>query len=250
MTTGTSGRYAGNVTSSPAKRSARRAFVSLVPLALAAALAAGCGGGSATSGPAESPATPRATASPSDVQTPPASAEPSPTLEPTAEPTAEPTTEPTAEPTAEPTVGPTPTRTPGSADVCTGNDENRAFYASVATAVAWDVYCPVLPSGWYVDSGRYQASAGGRLVIAYKGPGGRRLEIREGAYCADQDDCPPGGADAGPASFGGMAGRLVDLGGSWIVVVGGDHADWEAKGIGMDGSTLVGLTADFALVGE
>jgi len=164
-----------------------------------------------------------------------------------------PTAEPTATPTEEPTARPTPTQTPGGADACTGNAENRAFYEAVAAQVAWAVFCPVLPSGWFVDTGNFRLAAGGKLEISYKGPGGRRLEIREGAYCAGQVDCPPGGTDAGPASFGYLPGRLLDGGGTWLVVVeDGEDAgiNWEARGRGMDGPTLAGLTADFALVGR
>ncbi len=225
-----------------------RAFVPLVILLLAAALVAGCGSAPTT------PATPDTTASPSGIETPPPSEEPPPTLGPTGEPTAVPTDEPTAvptdEPTGEPTAAPTPALTPGGANACTGNAENRAFYEAVAGQVAWNVYCPVLPAGWFVDAGSFRLAAGGKLEISYKGPGGLRLELREGAICAGQDACPASGTDAGPASFGGMAGRLLDGGGTWLVVVDGSDADWEAKGLGMDGPTLTDLTRGFALVGE
>ena len=65
-----------------------------------------------------------------------------------------------------------------AAAACTGSDDNRVFYAGVADAVAWDVYCPVLPTGWFVETGTFTASRGGKMEISYKGPGGRRIAIR------------------------------------------------------------------------
>jgi hypothetical protein len=117
--------------------------------------------------------------------------------------------------------------------------------------VAWDVYCPVLPPGWFVASGSYRLSSGGQLTITYRGPGGAEIDVREGGYCAGQSDCIPSGSDAGSASFGDLPARLLALGnGSWMVVVappGGDAA-WQATGTGMDGPALAAYTAAFAHV--
>jgi hypothetical protein len=150
-----------------------------------------------------------------------------------------------------PTVSPSPR--PGSADACSGTAENRDFYAALAASVAWDVYCPVLPPGWFVDSGSYRLSNGGQLSITYRGPDGARLVVREGSYCAGLPDCAPSGTDAGSARFGERDARLLDLGdGSWLVVVasaGGD-VDWQATGSGMDGSALTGYAAAFARVDQ
>jgi hypothetical protein len=150
-----------------------------------------------------------------------------------------------------PTVSPSPR--PGSADVCSGTAENRDFYAALAASVAWDVYCAVLPPGWFVESGSYRLANGGQLTITYQGPDGARLEVREGGYCAGQPGCIPTGTDTGSASFGDRDARLLDLGnGSWLVVVappGGDAA-WQATGSGMDGPTLAGYTAAFARIDQ
>jgi len=174
-----------------------------------------------------------------------------PTDAPTATPTAEPTDSPSGEPSLEPTESPAPSAAAGGAARCTGSDKNRAFYEALDAAVAWDVYCPVLPGGWFVDTGEYHLSAGGRMTIAYKGPGGQRIAIREGAYCAGDAGCIPAGPDAGTASFGDRPARLVDAGGgAWLVVAEGGDVNWEAKGTGMDGAALAGLTAAFAKVGE
>jgi len=150
-----------------------------------------------------------------------------------------------------PTVSPLPL--PGSADACSGTAENRDFYAALAASVAWDVYCPVLPPGWFVDSGSYRLSNGGQLSITYRGPDGARIVVREGNYCAGLPDCIPTGPDAGTASFGDRDARLLDLGnGSWLVVVApaGEAVGWQATGSGMDGSALVGYTAVFARVDQ
>jgi hypothetical protein len=154
-----------------------------------------------------------------------------------------------------PTVRPSPQ--PGSADACSGTAENRNFYAALAASVAWDVYCAVLPPGWFVDSapnsGSYRLSNGGRLSITYRGPNGARLVIREGSYCAGLPDCIPSGTDVGSARFGDRDARLLDLGsGSWLVVVApaGADVDWQATGSGMDGPALAGYTAAFARVDQ
>jgi hypothetical protein len=150
-----------------------------------------------------------------------------------------------------PTVSPSPQ--PGSADACSGTAENRNFYAALAASVAWDVYCAVLPPGWFVDSGSYRLSNGGRLSITYRGPAGARLVVQEGSYCAGVPDCIPSGTDAGSARFGERDARLLDLGsGSWAVVVAsaGVVVSWQATGSGMDGPALAGYTAAFARVDQ
>lgn len=158
---------------------------------------------------------------------------------------------PQASETPLPTVSPSPG--PGSADACSGTAENRNFYAALAASVAWDVYCAVLPPGWFVDSGSYRLSNGGRLSITYRGPAGARLAVQEGSYCAGLPDCIPSGTDAGSARFGERDARLLDLGsGSWAVVVApaGADVDWQATGSGMDGPALAGYTAAFARVDQ
>ena len=228
-------------------RGARRAIAALAVVAL---LVAACGGTATPS--------PGSTSAPTPASSPSApTAEPTPSEEPTEEPTPEatPTDEATpGEPTespGEPTESPRPTASPAAAD-CTGSDDNRAFYAGVAADVAWDVYCPVLPARWFVDTGAFRLSGGGTMEISYKGPGGQRLAIREGHYCAGQTGCVPAGPDAGTASFGGRPARLVDAGGgAWLVFAdGGAGLSWEARGTGMDGPTLAGYTAAFIKVGE
>ena len=115
----------------------------------------------------------------------------------------------------------------------------------------WTLYCAVLPAGWFVDTGRYRGSGGGWVEIAYKGPGGARLELQEGAFCPATDGCVPSGSDAGNASFGDKTGTFVTLDdGGWAVVVDrGDPISWLAVGTGMDQATFRRLAGALAIVG-
>lgn len=231
-------------------RAVRRGVRALaVPVVLVVALA-GCGGQDAPSPTSTAPASAAPATEPAEPQP---TVEPEPTVEPapTDEPTTGPTDEPTTGPTAAPVPTPRPSATGGPASACTGSAENRAFYAAVAEDVAWDVYCPVLPAGWFVDAGNFWLAGGGRLEIAYRGPAGARLEIRQGAYCRGDDDCIPAGPDAGTASFGDRPARLFDIGdGRWLVVAEGGDVNWEVRSSGLSRATAVGVAADFARVGR
>lgn len=219
-------------------RRARTGPVALFALVVLALLVAACG---STGSPSPTPSA--GSASPGSSSTPGS------TGGPTEQPTGEATEPPTGSPSGAPTDTPAPSA--GAGDACSGNDENRAFYEAVAGDVTWDVYCAVLPAGWFVDAGSFRLAGGGKLEISYKGPGGQRIEMRQGTYCAGVEGCIPTGPDAGPASYGGRPARLVDTGGgTWLVVVEGGDANWEAKGLGMDGPTLASHSAAFALVGE
>lgn len=176
-----------------------------------------------------------------------------PTDEPTETPTDAPTDEPTEAPTDEPTDAPSPdasgepVETPAGAAACTGSDDNRAFYAAVAADVTWDVYCPVLPAGWFVETGSFRLANGGRLEISYKGPGGQRLEISQGFYCSDAE-CPTATDGAPAARFGDRAAALTEIDGD-PAVVAGTQPGWLARGFSMEGDRLASYTAAFAKVG-
>lgn len=174
---------------------------------------------------------------------------PEPTSDPTPEPaTADPTPTVTEAPTADPSASSSPD--PAAATACSGNDGNREFFASIAEVVPWPVYCAVLPSGWFVDAGQYRLAGGGWLEIAYRGPSGARLELREGTACAEQS-CLPSGDDLGPASFGDLGASLVRLdgGGLAVVVEPIDGATWVAIGSGLEPDALAAIAADLARVG-
>ena len=205
---------------------------------LGAFIAAGCiGTDRAQDSPSASPTATAPSAEPT--------VEPTPTAAPTAVPTAVPTESPTPIPTPdEPSAEPSESGSAGSVDACTGNDSNRTFYAQVAAAVDWPVYCPVLPARWSVDSGQYRLAGGGWMRIAYQGPGGARFELSEGAFCDEADGCVPSGPDAGSAAFGDLTGTLVvGADGRYAVVVDrGAERSWLAVGVGLD----VEVFKDFA----
>lgn len=180
-----------------------------------------------------------------------------PTVEPTASAaptdTAAPTEAPTAAPTpSQPVATPAPTASGGGAGAaaCTGTDENRAFFEAVAADVAWAVYCPALPARWFVDAGQYHLAGGGWMKIAYKGPGGARFELSEGAFCQQADGCVPAGSDSGSAAFGNLSGTLVtaDDGRFAVVVDRGSNPSWLVVGVGLDLETFKGFAAKLVLV--
>jgi hypothetical protein len=195
-----------------------------------------------------------ATASPApSASEPPAGTEPPVTVEPTAAPVSqEPPpstpaidTPPPVEPSASASAG------PGPAGACSGSAENRDFFRAAASALSWTVYCAVLPTGWFVDSGQYRQGAGGSVQIAYRGPGGARLELHEGAFCTAADGCVPAGTESGEAPFGDKTGSFVtlDSGGFAVVVGRGEKISWLAVGTGMDEATFRGIAGALAVVG-
>lgn len=162
-------------------------------------------------------------------------------------PTSEP---PTPGPTTAPGESPEPTEGDGPAAACSGNDDNRSFFANLAAAVPWPVYCAVLPAGWFVQQGSYRLANGGKLEITYAGPGGARLALSEGAFCTDGSGCVPAGSDAGSAAFGDREGTLVSLAsGGWAIVVDrGAPLSWLLVATGLDEVGARALGAALALV--
>lgn len=225
-------------------------------IALIAALALGvaaCGGSTPTSRPAASSG---ATTAPVTSDAPgtdaPATDTPQGSETPT-EPVA--TDAPTDAPATDtPTEAPSPTGSeqPGVADACSGNDNNRTFFESVAKAVDWTVLCAVLPKGWSVSTGSYRLANGGKVIISYKGPGGATLALSEGAFCAGGDGCVPSGTDISDAALGPLAGTLVGLddGGFAIVAARGENPSWLMVVEGLDQETSVALGAALAVVGS
>lgn len=138
----------------------------------------------------------------------------------------------------------------GPAAGCSGNAANREFFASVAVAVSWSVYCGVVPDGWFVESGSYRLRAGGQMIVAYRGPSGARLELREGAFCADAVGCVPGGQSTGSAQFGDRSGTFLELdgGGYAVAVDAGQPVAWLAIGANLDEATFRTLAASLRLV--
>ena len=173
----------------------------LLPLAATAALLiAGCGSAQGTSAPS-------ASAGPDSsrrVSGEPASTDPgvarssqsgrSRSATPS-DPPPSPETSPSATPDRPPTA-PGPRRTGRS------TDPSRRPSIGPSTARS-------CPSGWFVEAGQYRLAGGGRLAIAYRGPGGARFSLDEGAWCTDGSGCVPAGTDLGTTAFGDRTGTLV-----------------------------------------
>jgi len=192
-------------------------------------VASACGP-TATTSPATSPS--------AAVVSPPASAPASASSD---EPSLTPSDEPSAEPTDSPSAKPSASGGAGSLADCTGSSENREFFAGVASAVEWPVYCAVLPGGWFVDRGHSSLARGGWMEMSYKGPSGARLELHEGSFCQDPGGCVPSGTEAGIAAFGDRDGTLVlaDDGRFAVVVDRGSSPSWLAIGSGLDRDAFV-----------
>jgi len=151
-------------------------------------------------------------------------------------------------PPAEETPEPTPA---GGTAACTGTAANRTFFQEIAGTVDWDVYCAVLPARWHIDSdpskNTFSLAGGGRMQIAYVGPGGARLTLQQGSFCtAGVSACSPRDQTIGDASFGDRTGTLVTLGpdkGFALYVDSGQAPSWALTGTGMDQATFVALAA-------
>jgi hypothetical protein len=213
-------------------------------VALVAVLVTACGQATTTETPPGSPAS-SADAGPTDTATTDPSTEsptePSVSAEPTA-PDSTPATSPGS--SADPSAG------TGDAAACTGSDENRDFFASMAAAVAWTVYCPVLSDGWFVEDGHYRLASGGWMEISYDGPGDAGIVLRQGSFCEGSDSCVPAGSEIGDAAFGDRSGRLVAVAdGSWAVVVDrGAVPSWLLVVQGLDEASARTIAAELRAV--
>lgn len=204
---------------------------------LVAAACGGPGGERSTTDGAASTGSP-ATSSPTE-RDPAASASPGSDLPPASE-------TPASETPASSEPAPSRTADPGggtATETCSGSPENRDFYLAVAEAVDWTVLCPVLPDGWFVESGTYRLAGGGWLEIAYRGPAGARIRLREGGFCPDASGCVPSGVEVEDVAVGPLVGRLIatDDGGWAVVVDRGAQRSWLFEGSGIDEATFRSL---------
>jgi hypothetical protein len=163
----------------------------------------GCSG-SSTLPTAVPTATPSAADTPTDTPAPTATetATPSPTQVPVE----------SATPIATDTPSPEPSATATSpAAACTGTADHQAFFVLAAGKLAFDLYCAVLPSGWYLQEAAYQQPNGGQFTVSYKGPGGATLSMSEGAFCTTGEAaCSPHVSIRGTATFGPLPG-VIDV---------------------------------------
>lgn len=149
-------------------------------------------------------------------------------------------------PSASPTA-PGPSGSPsGAAGACSGNDKNRGFFETFASSVTWDVYCAVVPDGWFITSGSYHLRDGGQLDVVYQGPNGARLELEEGSFCTDgASACAPHDSWIGTAQFGDRSGQLASVGGGFAIYVDpGEKPAWQAVAAGLDQGTFEGLAQE------
>jgi len=217
-----------------------------VLLLVPALIFAACGSSTATGSPGSSPEA-------SEAASPGASGPATASNEPSNEPsTQSPNPSGTAGPSESP--GPSATGSPGggsaSAAACSGSNENRDFFASLAAAVDWPVYCPVLPDGWFVQNGQYRLADGGRLEIVYEGPQRARITLDEGAFCAIPGGCVPPGEDVGATAFDGRDGTLVALDdGSWAVALDREASlSWLLIVTGLDEDAARSIAAGLVVV--
>src|SRR4051812_32569158 len=195
---------------------------------LALVLGAACAG--------ETAATPRRTATPAAASADADVASNEPTGEASEDPLGEPSVDPSLDPGTDPDLSPEPSDSAGyGATACTGTDDNRAFFETVASKVKWDVYCAVLPAGWHVATGSYRLAGGGKLEIAYKGPGGARIELHEGAFCTDTNGCVPDGVERDAGQFGDRDAQVVATPDGAVAVVSdrGEQISWVALATGV-----------------
>jgi hypothetical protein len=239
------GRYPAQV------RATRHPFFAAAGLIALVAIVAACAGTAQTAPPSNAPAVESST--PSTPASDPESIAPVDSAAPTGDAEATPPDESTAPPSADaPSESESPSPGGGSAAACSGTDNNRDFYADAAHALAFAVYCPVLPHGWFVDQGDYQLKGGGQLHITYKGPSGASLELIERGPCGEGDDCIPSGTEEGDRSLADLPATLVKLDDGGLMIAAENVTDgrWWIIGRGVDEIALTQIAADLTLVGR
>jgi hypothetical protein len=159
-------------------------------------------------------------------------------------------------PTPEPSVEPSPTAMPVATTApyttCTPSAADKSFWAEASAAVSWDVYCPVLPSGWGVAGGGYDGSAD-TVNMTFTGPDGATLAIDEGAFCtSDAATCSPHESVVGAAGFGDLTGSLDTLSGGGVAVYvdPGTTRGYALTGSGMSQESFVTFAATLVKVAK
>ena len=140
----------------------------------------------------------------------------------------------------------------GSAAGCSGSDENRDFYASMAAAVDWTVYCPVLAEGWFVADGHYRLAGGGWMEISYDGPADASFVLRQGGFCSTGDGCVPSGQVIAETAFGDRTGTLAATAdGGWSIVADrGGSPSWLVVVHGLDEAGARAIARDLLIVAD
>jgi hypothetical protein len=166
------------------------------------------------------------------------------------------TPSPTAAMSSSPTVAlatQPPSATAAPSTVCAGTADNKSFWGLSANAMRWDVYCPVLPSGWNVTVGQYDGSGVGKIHMTLTGPGGAAVSIDEGAFCTTSADaCSTHESSISQTAFGDLLGDLDTLagGGFAVYVNAGTSTGYTLTATGMSQDSFVAIAAAFAKVAK
>ena len=141
----------------------------------------------------------------------------------------------------------------GAGNACAGSEDNQSWYVTAANGLPFDIYCPVLAATWYVDTagggGEWRGGTDQWLQISYKGPGGAKFSLQEGAFCTGGLSlCSSHDSVIGPASFGDLSGSLDALGptpadGYAIYVEPGTRKGYTITGTGMSRDAFAAIAA-------
>jgi len=158
------------------------------------------------------------------------------------------TAAPAASATAAPLVSPAASAAPSSvAGTCTGTADHLAFFADAAAMLPFNVYCAVLPAGWWLQTAEYKQPNGGFVVVSYKNTAGATVEISQGNFCAvDPSICWAVVSTTGTASFGPLPGTLVLASATPVygIYVGANTTrSYVIKGSGMTQAKFVAIAA-------
>jgi hypothetical protein len=141
---------------------------------------------------------------------------------------------------------------------CAGSTDNQSWYVTATNGLPFDVYCPVLPATWIVDlgGGEWRGGSDQWLQISYKGPGGAKISIQEGAFCTGGLSlCSSHDSVIGPASFGDLPGTLDALGptpadGYAIYIEPGTRKGYTITGTGMSQDAFTAIAAGLIKVAK
>lgn len=144
----------------------------------------------------------------------------------------------------------------GVAASCAGSSDNQNLYVTAANGLPIQIYCPVLPANWVVDAGggEWRGGTDQWLQISYKGPGGAKLSIQEGAFCTGGLSlCSSHDSVIGTAAFGDLQGSLDALGpapadGYAIYVAPGTRNGYTITGSGMSQDAFKSIAAGMVKV--
>lgn len=153
-------------------------------------------------------------------------------------------------PGSTPTPSATPVQTPRPASFCSGSADNQSFFSAAAHVLSFQVYCAIVPSGWWLDTGSY---SGGKITITYKANGGKQIVLNEGAFCTTGvDACSPHQGTLGSAYFGNLDGQLDSLagGGFAVYVAPGTTRGYTATGTGITQAAFVSIVAGLSMVAK